>query len=292
MNIQQSFASETSGGVLYLVPTPIGNLEDMTFRAIRLLQESKLILAEDTRTTVKLLNHFAIETPMQSFHEHSSPAQLEGIMERLRQGEQVALVSDAGMPLINDPGHPLVQAALAESVPVVALPGANAALTALVASGLGCQRFTYYGFFPRASKEQEQVLQQVQARQETAIFYESPYRLKKSLLAIGKKMPADTNIVVARELTKRYEMYLRGSVTELNEYLATQEIKGECVLLVEGRGEEQTTPMEWQALPLKVHVEQVMATEDLSAKEAIKQVAKLRQLKKQTVYQAYHELDE
>ncbi|MCW6664407.1 16S rRNA (cytidine(1402)-2'-O)-methyltransferase [Aerococcaceae bacterium NML191219] len=293
MHIQQSFAPyKEEVGALYLVPTPIGNLEDMTFRAIRILQEAALILAEDTRTTIKLLNHFAIDTPMHSFHEHSSPAQVEAVMMRLRQGDHVALVSDAGMPLINDPGHPLVQAVLAEGLAVVALPGANAALTALVASGLGCQQFAYYGFFPRGSKEQEQILQQVQARKETAIFYESPYRLKKSLFAIAKKMPVDTKVVVARELTKRYETYLRGTAAELTEYLANQEVKGECVLLIEGHEEVAPSVESWQELSLKAHVEQLMADEDISAKEAIKQVAKLRQLKKQEVYQAYHELGE
>lgn len=288
MLVQQSF-QESERGVLYLVPTPIGNLEDMTFRAIRVLKEATLILAEDTRTTIKLLNHFEVTTPMQSFHEHSSNSQVDNIVERLLQGEMIALVSDAGMPLINDPGHPIVEAALAQEIAVVALPGANAALTALIASGLDCRQFTYYGFFPRATKEQETVLQQVLTRKETAIFYESPYRLKKSLSAIQKFGGDDVRVVVARELTKRYETYWRGTVAELVDNLAEQSIKGECVLLIEG---EDGVPLQvdWDEIPLQEHVKQVMVDCNLDAKEAIKRVAKLRQLKKQQVYNAYHEI--
>ena len=288
MLVQQSF-QESERGVLYLVPTPIGNLEDMTFRAIRVLKEATLILAEDTRTTIKLLNHFEVTTPMQSFHEHSSNSQVDSIVERLLQGEMIALVSDAGMPLINDPGHPIVEAALAQEIAVVALPGANAALTALIASGLDCRQFTYYGFFPRATKEQETVLQLVLTRKETAIFYESPYRLKKSLSAIQKFGGDDVRVVVARELTKRYETYWRGTVAELVDNLAEQSIKGECVLLIEG---EDGVPLQvdWDEIPLQEHVKQVMVDCNLDAKEAIKRVAKLRQLKKQQVYNAYHEI--
>lgn len=288
MLVQQSF-QESERGVLYLVPTPIGNLEDMTFRAIRVLKEATLILAEDTRTTIKLLNHFEVTTPMQSFHEHSSNSQVDSIVECLLQGEMIALVSDAGMPLINDPGHPIVEAALAQEIAVVALPGANAALTALIASGLDCRQFTYYGFFPRASKEQETVLQLVLTRKETAIFYESPYRLKKSLSVIQKFGGDDVRVVVARELTKRYETYWRGTVAELVDNLAEQSIKGECVLLIEG---EDGVPLQvdWDEIPLQEHVKQVMVDCNLDAKEAIKRVAKLRQLKKQQVYNAYHEI--
>lgn len=149
MNEQRSFAEQQGAGTLYLVPTPIGNLEDMTFRAIRVLKESSVILAEDTRNTIKLLNHFDIDTPMRSFHEHSRMTEVEGFIEQLKSGQLLALVSDAGMPLINDPGHPLVQRALEEGLSVVALPGANAALTALVASGLPCFGNVLNGFFSR-----------------------------------------------------------------------------------------------------------------------------------------------
>lgn len=292
--IEQPLAGQTAKGKLYLVPTPIGNLEDMTFRAINTLKAVAYILAEDTRHTIKLLNHFDIETKMRSFHEHSRAHEVTEWVELLGSGQDLALVSDAGMPLINDPGHPLVQACLEEGIDIVALPGANAALTALIASGLASEQFTYYGFFPRSTKEQADVLKQVGSRQETAIFYESPFRIKKSLQAIEKELGPQTAVVVARELTKRYEEYLRGTASELVAYLAEHSLKGEIVLLLEGgqltpQGDiaEAATRLE---LPYKEQVEWAMATDNLSSKEAIKQVAKQLGIKKQAVYQAYHEL--
>ena len=286
---QRSFES-WAGGTLYLVPTPIGNLEDMTFRAIRHLKEADLILAEDTRNTIKLLNHFEIETPMQSFHEHSQADRLQHLLERLAQGQDLALVSDAGMPLINDPGHPLVDATLSQGLAVVALPGANAALTALIASGLSCQTFTYYGFFPRDKKGQVAVLDLVAGQEATAIFYESPHRIKQALQAIRQELGPDRAVVIARELTKRYETYIRGEVHQVLMSLADQEIKGECVLLVAGGGKVETGPALTAETDLKALVQDLMAQEGLNAKQAIKQVAKTYGLKKQSVYQAYHDL--
>ncbi|MDO4431965.1 MAG: 16S rRNA (cytidine(1402)-2'-O)-methyltransferase [Aerococcaceae bacterium] len=287
---QQSFQPHNPRGILYLVPTPIGNLEDMTFRAVRILNEVQGILAEDTRTTIKLLNHFEIATPMQSFHEHSTPQQVTSIIDRLLNGEYLALVSDAGMPLINDPGHPVVQEALKQQIAVVALPGANAALTALIASGLNCQQFTYYGFFPRQSKEQVSLLQQVFSRNETAIFYESPYRLKKTLSAIQKQGGEQVRVAVARELTKRYETYWRGTVGEVLAFLEEVDIKGECVLLIDGEAifESQQTE-DWLEWSIETHLAHCIEKEGMSSKDAIKHVAKLRQLKKQEVYKIYHE---
>lgn len=299
MQIQTSFIKNpTTGqltkGKLYLVPTPIGNLEDMTFRAINTLKEVALILAEDTRHTIKLLNHFQIETKMRSFHEHSRAHEVTEWVELLESGQDLALVSDAGMPLINDPGHPLVQACLEEAIDIIALPGANAALTALIASGLSSEHFTYYGFFPRATKEQKEVLSLVGSRQETAIFYESPFRIKKAVGAIEKELGPDTPVVVARELTKRYEEYIRGTASELATYLAEHSIKGEIVLMLEGgqlpaQGNLAQTAAQLE-LPYKEQVELAMAEDGLSAKDAIKQVAKQLGIKKQDVYQAYHEL--
>ena len=256
MNQQKSYLD--GNGKLYLVPTPIGNLEDMTFRAIDTLKQVDLILAEDTRRTIKLLNHFEIKQPMMSFHEHSSQNQVIQLIERLVQGENLALVSDAGMPLINDPGHPLVQAAIQHNISVIALPGANAAITALVASGLNAERFTYYGFFPRETKEQKDLTILIGQRNETAIFYESPFRLKKTVKRIAEYLSADTQIVLAREISKQYEEYLRGKLSEILEFLEHNEIKGEFVLLVEGgRGvtvvDSAVIDLE---LPLKEQVDQ------------------------------------
>ncbi|UUX33147.1 16S rRNA (cytidine(1402)-2'-O)-methyltransferase [Fundicoccus culcitae] len=287
--MQKQSSYRQSGGCLYLVPTPIGNLEDITLRALRLLKEVDYILAEDTRQTIKLLNHFEITTKLYSFHEHSRQEEVERHIENLAAGQTIALVSDAGMPLINDPGHPLVQAALSRDLLVVGLPGANAALTALITSGLSAERFTYYGFFPRQTKEQQALLALVGEREETAIFYESPYRLKQTLAAMAKVFRLDTPIVVAREISKQYEEYLRGSLEELYAYFQNHTVKGEIVLLVEGlakaRAEDAASI---SALPLKEQVERVMEEHHLSPKEAIKQVAKTQGLRKQDVYQAYH----
>lgn len=299
MQIQTSFidniaAGQTPKGKLYLVPTPIGNLEDMTFRAINTLKEVALILAEDTRHTIKLLNHFNIETKMHSFHEHSRTHEVTQWVELLESGQDLALVSDAGMPLINDPGHPLVQACLDEAIDIVALPGANAALTALIASGLSSEQFTYYGFFPRSTKEQKEVLSLVGSRQETAIFYESPFRVKKSVIAIERELGADTPVVVARELTKRYEEYIRGTAFELAAYLTEHSLKGEIVLMLEGGQTPLAGNLAEKAaqleLPYKEQVELTMTQDGISSKDAIKQVAKQLGIKKQAVYQAYHDL--
>lgn len=293
MQKQMSYRNNSSiSGTLYLVPTPIGNLEDITLRALRMLKEVDYILAEDTRQTIKLLNHFDIQTKLYSFHEHSRTTEVDRHIESLQQGQRIALVSDAGMPLINDPGHPLVQAALVEGIAVVALPGANAALTALISSGLATDRFTYYGFFPRQGKEQRELLTIVGTREETAIFYESPYRLKQTIAAMLKIFKSETQVVVAREISKQYEEYLRGNLEELHEYFKANDVKGEIVLLVEGMGNLVTEEaMINSDLPLKEQVEQLMADLGLSAKDAIKQVAKNQALRKQDVYQAYHEID-
>lgn len=288
MKRQRSFqTTQRSYGQLFLIPTPIGNLEDMTFRAVRLLKEVDLILAEDTRQTIKLLNHYDIKTKMKSFHEHSSPHQVSALIEQLLNGESIGLVSDAGMPLINDPGHPLVQSALKENINVISLPGANAALTGLIASGLSAEQFTYYGFFPKNKKERTNVLELVNQRSETAIFYESPYRIKEALRLIKQHLGSNRRIVIARELTKKYEEYIRSTVSEVLAILEEENIKGELVLLIEG---SQPTKPEKSTLPYKKHVEFIMDSENLSAKEAIKKVAKQRHVKKQTVYQAYHGL--
>ena len=287
---QRSFQTRKMNdlGKLYLIPTTIGNLEDMTYRAVRLLGEVDLLLAEDTRHTIKLLNHFNISTKMQSFHEHSNPHEIDSYIEQLQQGQNIGLVSDAGMPLINDPGHPLVSKVLEADIPVISLPGANAALTALIASGLSAERFTYYGFFPRDKKEQQKVLELIGKHEETALFYESPYRIKQALQAVVNILGDEREVVIARELTKSYEEYLRGSAVDLLAYLEENQLKGEIVLLIEGGGLEEE--VSFDHLPYKQHVELMMSSQGMMAKEAIKQVAKLRGVKKQEVYNAYHEL--
>lgn len=282
MKRQRSY--KENEGKLYLVPTPIGNLQDMTFRSVEILQTVDVIAAEDTRNTIKLLNHFAISTPQISLHEHNYQQRIPQLIEKLQNGESIAQVSDAGMPSISDPGHELVLACIEENIPVIALPGATAGLTALIASGLSVQPFTFYGFLPRKKKVQQEALEKLKGKEETVIFYESPFRLKETLENILKVM-GNRKVVICRELTKIYEEYLRGDVKELIELLSNAPLKGECVLMVEG----STTK---GAYPTDIHVHfQELKELGLSDKEIIKEVAKIRQMKKQEVYKIFHEVD-
>lgn len=290
MNQQKSYQTHQTGS-LYLIPTPIGNLEDMTFRSVRMLKEADLIASEDTRNTQKLLNHFDIQTPQISFHEHNYQERIPQLLEKLKSGISIAQVSDAGMPSISDPGAELVAACISENIPVISLPGATAGLTALIASGLAPQPFFFYGFLPRKKKEQQEVLKELNNRTETMIFYESPYRVLKTLENMQIVYGEIRKVVLCRELTKLHEEYLRGTLAELITTLQAREIKGECCLLVEGQTAIEQTENEWAEFSLKEHVDDLMSQEELSAKEAIKKVAKLRALPKQEVYKAYHELD-
>lgn len=290
MLIQQSFKSDQDLGILYLVPTPIGNLEDMTYRAVRVLQEVDLILAEDTRNSAFLLQHYQIDTPMESFHDHSDPQKVDRLVERMQSGESCALISDAGMPLINDPGHPLVQACLQTGISVVALPGANAALTALIASGLVADRFTYYGFFPRKASEQAQLLTEISQGLGTAIFYESPHRIHKTMQKITEHLSASTKLVIGRELTKKFETYIRGDAESVCQWLKDQKLKGELVLLIESGKAQHEELTSVPTLSLKEQVEQLIESQAYSPKQAIKEVAKINQLARNQVYAAYHEL--
>lgn len=287
MRIQRSYDVK-QGGALYLVPTPIGNLEDMTFRAVRILQEVDLILAEDTRQSGKLLAHYEISQPMRSFHEHSNQEQVAEFVQLLQEGQTLALISDAGMPLINDPGHPLVQGVVEADIPIIALPGANAALTALPASGLPADAFTYYGFFPRQKNKQRECLEKVGGREETAIFYESPYRIERSVKQIVEHLGPSCPLVIARELTKYYEEYIRGTAGEVLAYIQEHPLKGEIVLLIQGGSGSGAKETGWD-LSYTDHVKQLME-EGIKPNAAIKRVAKLRQVSRSEVYDAYHNL--
>src|SRR5699024_10932398 len=180
MNIQKSFSTHVEGA-LYVVPTPIGNLEDITFRSLKVLKECSLIAAEDTRKTKQLLNHFQIKKPLISYHEHNKRERGEELIQQVRAGKQITLVSDAGMPAISDPGSDLIRSIIAENLPVIVLPGANAALCAIIGSGLPTNEFLFYGFLPRKKKDKEDELKRLQSTQATIIFYESPYRIKATL---------------------------------------------------------------------------------------------------------------
>lgn len=286
---QNSFNESYTQGRLYLIPTPIGNLEDITYRSLRMLKEVDYIAAEDTRNTKKLCNYFEITTPLISYHEHNKEQSGRKIIDLLKDGKDIGLVSDAGMPSISDPGYEIVVEALEEKLYVVPLPGANAALTALIASGLVSQPFYFYGFLDRQKKEKKKELERLKKLTDTFILYESPHRLKDTL-SLMHDILGNRSIVVSRELTKKFEEFTRGYISEVLALYEEQGIKGECCIIIEGSSEEADDDTEswWQDLSILEHVQQVMETEDCSSKEAIKLVSKERNLPKRDVYQAFH----
>lgn len=287
---QKSFENEEEKGILYLVPTPIGNLEDMSFRAVRILKEADLIAAEDTRNTKKLCNYFEIQTPVVSYHEHNKESSGEKLIDKIKEGLNIALVSDAGMPAISDPGYELVFEAVKEKLTVVPLPGANAALPALTASGLICQPFYFYGFLNRSKKEKKSELEGLKKQTGTLIFYESPHRLKETL-SIMFDILGNRKVAICRELTKKFEEFIRGSLEEIVEWANRDEIRGEFCLIIEGADEIKLKEEEiiwWEALTIEEHVNHYISIKDIPSKEAIKQTAKDRGINKREVYQAYH----
>ncbi|MFZ2353570.1 16S rRNA (cytidine(1402)-2'-O)-methyltransferase [Paucilactobacillus nenjiangensis] len=287
MQRQHSF-DQTELGTLYLVPTPIGNLQDMTFRAVDTLKTVDLIAAEDTRNTQKLLNHFEVETKQISFHEHNTAQRIPQLVEKLLTGISIAQVSDAGMPSISDPGKELVAAAIQNDIPVVPLPGANAGLTALIASGLEPQPFYFYGFLGRKPSFQKQELTELAKHQETLIFYESPHRIAKTLVNMIEIFGADRQAVLARELTKKHEEFLRGTLVELQTWATEDNVRGEFVMLVAGNDAEEVDEEVINLSP----VEEVSHLIDsgLTTNAAIKQVAKRREINRQDLYKDYHEI--
>lgn len=287
MQRQHSF-DQTELGTLYLVPTPIGNLQDMTFRAVDTLKTVDLIAAEDTRNTQKLLNHFEVETKQISFHEHNTAQRIPQLVEKLLTGISIAQVSDAGMPSISDPGKELVAAAIQNDIPVVPLPGANAGLTALIASGLEPQPFYFYGFLGRKPSFQKQELTELAKHQETLIFYESPHRIAKTLVNMIEIFGADRQAVLARELTKKHEEFLRGTLVELQAWATEDNVRGEFVMLVAGNDAEEVDEEVINLSP----VEEVSHLIDsgLTTNSAIKQVAKRREINRQDLYKDYHEI--
>lgn len=288
MRIQRSFEPHETGTV-YIVPTPIGNLEDITYRALKVLQSVTVIAAEDTRNTKKLLHYFAIETPLTSYHEHNKETKEASLMAKVQAGESIAVVSDAGMPAISDPGYELVRAATRGDIPVVVLPGANAALCALAGSGLSTATFLFYGFLPRKKKEKENALAQLRQQRETLLFYESPFRVKDTLFVMQQVL-GDRQITIARELTKRYEEYLRGSISEIMNMMEEQQLKGEFCIVVEGGTADanQQDPLWWGHFSVTDHVYYYVENNSMTAKDAIKQVAEDRHMAKRDVYQIFH----
>lgn len=287
MHRQKSFQDDGQG-ILYIVPTPIGNLEDITFRALRTLEEANLILAEDTRHTQKLLNHFEIKNDLLSYHEHNQAQRTAQIIEKLKQGNMLALVSDAGMPAISDPGNDLVKEVIANQLRVTVLPGANAALNALVGSGLSTDEFLFYGFLPRKKQEKMSEIARLGSYPATVILYESPHRVKETVQHIANILGGNRHIVIAREITKMHEEFIRGTAESVSTSLQDEAIKGECCILVEGGTETVEGDLWWARLSIAEHVEHYEAEENIAHKAAMKKVAVDRNLSRREVYEEIH----
>ena len=275
-------------GTLYLCATPIGNLEDMTFRVIRTLKEVDLIAAEDTRNSIKLLNHFEIQTPMTSYHEYNKYEKGRKLVEKLQGGMNIALITDAGTPGISDPGEELVKMCYEAGISVTSLPGAAACITALTLSGLSTRRFAFEAFLPTDKKEKELVLQEIERETRTIIMYEAPHRLLKTLKILSERLGKERRITVCRELTKRHETAFATTLEEACAYYNEQPPKGECVLVIEGRSREQIAQEEkaqWEEMSIEEHMEHYLS-QGIDKKEAMKKVAKDRGVSKRDIYNA------
>jgi 16S rRNA (cytidine1402-2'-O)-methyltransferase len=268
-------------GKLYVVATPIGNLEDMSYRAVRILKEAALIACEDTRQTRKLLDHYEITTPMVSYHEHNEIARAEELIARLRQGADIAQVSDAGMPGISDPGYRVVKLALEHGIPVIPIPGASAVVTALAASGLPTDAFEFRGFLPSKSGQRRTELESLAQVQHTAVFYEAPHRIVEALEDIVRALGAERPVVVARELTKLHEEFIRGTAAEVLGKLQGREMRGEITLLI---GKATKAEGALPRVNLRTRLEDIMREQKLDEKAAMKILAKERSLSKSELY--------
>jgi len=274
--------------MLYIVATPIGNLEDMTFRAVRILQEVEAIAAEDTRHTGKLLQHFQITTPQISYHDHNRISRLPELLALLQRGKSIALVSDAGMPGISDPGYELVKACVEAGIPVVPIPGASAVVTALSAAGLPTDRFVFEGFLPAKGKERRDRLDALQSESRTLVFYESPHRLRQTLADFADTFGGDRPIVLARELTKLHEEFWRGTVQGAIAHYETRDPQGEYTLLLAGG---TAAPVVLSESALKAELAALLQ-QGLSRSQASRQLAQQTQLPRRDLYQLALSLSE
>ncbi|MFI3171848.1 MAG: 16S rRNA (cytidine(1402)-2'-O)-methyltransferase [Eubacteriales bacterium] len=274
-------------GILYLCATPIGNLEDITYRVVRILNEVDLIAAEDTRNSIKLLNHFEIKTPMTSYHEFNKYDKGKYLVERLLSGENIALITDAGTPGISDPGEELVKMCYEAGVQVTSLPGAVACVTALILSGKSTRRFCFEAFLPTDKKERRDTLEELSRETRTIVLYEAPHRLTKTLEEL-KCILGNRKISICRELTKKYETIFRTTLEEAIVYYTENAAKGECVIVMEGasRAKQKEEAQEaWRELSLEAHMK-IYEEQNVPSKEAMKLVAKDRGITKRDVYQA------
>ncbi len=275
-------------GTLYLCATPIGNLEDMTFRVIRTLKEVDLIAAEDTRNSIKLLNHFEIKTPMTSYHEYNKIEKGHKLIEKLQEGQNIALITDAGTPGISDPGEELVKMCYEAGIEVTSLPGAAACITALTLSGLSTRRFAFEAFLPTDKKERQEILKELSEETRTVILYEAPHRLLRTLAELEEIFGAERKLTVCRELTKKHETAFRTTFSQAIAHYEETEPRGECVLVIEGKSREQIRKEEvdrWSEMSLSEHMDHY-TSQGIDRKEAMKCVAKDRGMTKREVYKA------
>jgi len=276
-------AKNIPSGVIYLVATPIGNLEDITLRALRILKEADLIACEDTRQTQKLLHHYGISTPTISYHEHNEAARARELVTKAREGQRIAIVSDAGMPAISDPGYRVVSQALEHGVPVVPIPGASSLVAGLAASGLPTDAFRFHGFMPARAGQRRRTLEELRLSVETEVFFEAPHRLRKTLEEIIDVLGPSRPLVIAREITKLHEEFLRGEAGALLQQRQQREIRGEIVLLI-GKGSYDSTNRAARSQPLRQRIEELVRDRDLEEKDALKLVAKERGISKSEAY--------
>lgn len=275
-------------GTLYLVATPIGNLEDMSVRAVRILKEADLIAAEDTRNSIRLLNYFEISTPMTSYHEYNRFDKARTLVEKLQAGKNVAVITDAGTPGISDPGEALVKMALDAGITVTPVPGAAAVITALIASGQSTRRFCFEGFLPSDKKERKEVLETLSGEFRTIVLYEAPHHLVKTLAELRETLGGARALTICRELTKKHEEFRRTTLDEALAYYEGQEPRGEYVLVLAGKDRaqaKQDAQAAWQEISIAAHMERYLS-QGIEKKEAMKLVAKDRGISKRDVYQA------
>lgn len=275
-------------GTLYLCATPIGNLEDITYRVLRTLKEVDLIAAEDTRNSIRLLNHFEIKTPMTSYHEYNKIDKAYQLVAKMREGKNIALITDAGTPGISDPGEDIVRICYEEGIPVTSLPGAAACITALTMSGLPTRRFAFEAFLPKDKKEHQAVLEELKTETRTIIIYEAPHHLVHTLQELSDTLGGDRRLTICRELTKRHEEKLQMTLADSLSYYEVNEPRGEYVLIIAGRSREEMKKEEqagWEALSLEEHMAHY-ESQGIDRKEAMKRVAKDRGVSKRDIYQA------
>ena len=275
-------------GTLYLCATPIGNLEDITYRVLRTLKEVDLIAAEDTRNSIRLLNHFEIKTPMTSYHEYNKIEKAYQLVAKMREGKNIALITDAGTPGISDPGEDIVRICYEEGIPVTSLPGAAACITALTMSGLPTRRFAFEAFLPKDKKEHQAVLEELKTETRTIIIYEAPHHLVRTLQELHDTLGGDRRLTICRELTKRHEEKLQMTLADSLSYYEVNEPRGEYVLIIAGRSREEMKKEEqagWEALSLEEHMAHY-ESQGIDRKEAMKRVAKDRGVSKRDIYQA------